>query len=317
MLPLLMRNLILKKAQDLGFIAAGFSKPGKPLYFDFLKSWIAAEKHADMAWIERHLDLREDPSLLLKNCRAIISLAFPYPAAKPATPDGYTVSRYALPDKPDYHDRLRYLCREITQVIRENREDAKTRICVDSAPIMERSFALSSGIGFIGKNNALIIPGHGSYLYLCEILTTAAIDFPEAQPLEYQCGSCTRCIDACPTGALEGPFSLDASKCISYLTIECTTSLPKGLGGKMGRCFFGCDRCQEACPFNGDTGPTEILLPRLDALLSMEENVFERRFGKTALSRASSHKLKENIRAVKYTGPKVSKADNDQAPTDS
>jgi epoxyqueuosine reductase len=293
-----MREWILKKARDLGFIAVGFSRPGTPPYFDFLKSWIASGKHGDMAWFERRLDIREDPTRLLKNCRTVISLAFPYPAAKPATPDGYTVSRYALPDKPDYHDRLRSLCREIAQVIRENREDAKTRTCVDSAPIMERSFALSSGMGFIGKNNALIIPGHGSYLYLAEILTTAAIDFPKAESMESQCGSCTRCIEACPAGALTKPFDLDARKCLSYLTIEYKGVVSVELGKKMGRCFFGCDRCQEVCPFNGDMGSTEISLPGLEAFLAMEEDVFEKRFGKTALSRPGLNKLKENIRAL-------------------
>ncbi len=298
-----MHDLILRKALDLGFIAVGFSRPGTPLYFDFLKSWIAAGKHADMAWFERHLDLREDPALLLKNCRTMISLAFPYPEAKPATPDGHTVSRYAQPDKPDYHDRLRRLCRQIARVIHENRKGAKTRICVDSAPIMERSFALCSGLGFIGKNNALIIPGHGSYLYLAEILTTAAIDFPEAQPMAPQCGSCTRCIEACPTGALEGPFSLNASKCLSYLTIEFKGPLPKGLGKKMGRCFLGCDRCQEVCPFNGDSGLTEVSLPPLKTLLAMEKDTFDKKYGNTALSRAGLGKLKENIGAVLSSFP--------------
>lgn len=293
-----MRELILKKARDLGFIAVGFSRPGTPPYFDFLKSWIASGKHGDMAWVERHLDLREDPIRLLKDCRTVISLAFAYPAAKPATPDGYTVSRYARPDKRDYHDRLRNFCREITQVIHENLEDAKTRICVDSAPIMERSFALSSGIGFIGKNNSLIIPGHGSYLYLAEILTTAAIDFPKAQPMPPRCGACTLCIEACPTGALKHPFDLDARKCLSYLTIEYKGTISPEFGEKMGRCFFGCDRCQEVCPFNGNGGLTDISLPRLEVLLTMEEDVFEERFGKTALSRAGLSKLKENIRAV-------------------
>ena len=293
-----MRELILKKAHDLGFIAVGFSSPGTPPYFDFLKSWIASGKHGDMAWLERYLDVREDPARLLENCRTVISLAFPYPADKPTTPDGYTVSRYARPDKPDYHDRLRHLCRELTQVIHENREDAKTRTCVDSAPIMERSFALSSGIGFIGKNNALIIPGHGSFLYLAEILTTAAMDYPEVEPMESQCGSCTRCIEACPTGALKNPFDLDARKCLSYLTIEYKGVVSVGLGEKMCRCFFGCDRCQEVCPFNGDTGSTQISLPGLEAFLAMEEDVFEEKFGKTALSRPGLNKLKENIRAM-------------------
>ena len=303
-----MHELIHKKARELGFIAVGFSRPGTPPYFDFLKAWIASNKHGDMAWLERHLDLRENPSRVLKDCQTVISLAFPYPAAKPATPDGYTVSRYAQPDQRDYHDRLRNLCRQITRVIREKRGNARTRICVDSAPVMERSFALSSGMGFIGKNNALVIPGHGSFLYLAEILTTAPIDFPKAEPMTSRCGSCTRCIEACPTGALKMPFDLDARKCLSYLTIEYKGRVSQELGKNMGRCFFGCDRCQEVCPFNGDTGRTEISMPGLGALLNMDEDTFQKRFGKTALSRAGLNKLKENIRAVMSSGPEKGKA---------
>lgn len=293
-----MVSAIAQKARDLGFIAVGFSRPGRPLYFDFLKSWIAAGKHGDMTWLERHIDLKENPCRLLEGCRTVISLAFPYPSAKPSTPDGYTVSRYARPDKVDYHDRLRQKCRALARLLERTNDGCRNRICVDSAPIMERSFALSAGIGFIGKNNALIIPGQGSYQYLAEILTTAALDFPDAEPMETQCGTCNLCLEACPTGALSSPFDLDARKCLSYLTIEHKGPLSKKSGEKMGRCFFGCDRCQEVCPFNRDRASVDVTLPSAPTLLAMDKEGFKNRFGKTALSRPGLEKVKDNLRAL-------------------
>ena len=294
-----MLSYFTKKARELGFIAIGFSRPGEPLYFNEFMAWLRKRKHADMAWIERHTDLRKDPAGLLRGCGTIISLAFPYESKKPGTPDGFTVSRYSRPALEDYHDELRFLCRDLAGVIEKKYPGSKTRICVDSAPILERSLACLGGIGFIGKNNMLIIPDYGSFFFLAEILTTAPIDFPGSEPMENGCGSCTLCVDACPTGALEKPFSLDASKCLSYLTIETKGEVQRELGEKMGDCFFGCDQCQEACPFNEGKSSAEISLPPTDEILLMEDADFKERFGRTAIARAGLEKLKSNIRAIK------------------
>jgi epoxyqueuosine reductase len=175
----------------------------------------------------------------------------------------------------------------------------KTRICVDSAPIVERSFAFTSGIGFIGKNNMLIIPGYGSYVFLVEVLTTALLKYFDAERFENQCGTCTRCMDACPSGALERPYHLDASKCLSYLTIERQGAVDGETGGRMGNCFFGCDICQEVCPFNKGGSPIDPSLPATDELLDMGEKEFKDRYGKTAFARVGLEKLKSNIRAVR------------------
>jgi epoxyqueuosine reductase len=277
---------IVQKALELGFIALGISRPGRPLYFDHFKAWLADHKNADMAWLERNIHLREDPSRLFKGCRTILSLAYPYPSRKPCTQDGFTVSRYSRPDKEDYHAGLRRRCKELGRMIADVHEGARTRICVDSAPILERSFACASGIGFIGRNNVLIIPGHGSYLYLAEILTTAALTFSPVDPMDTQCGECTRCLDACPTGALEKPF-------------EHAGPLTAGTGKKMGDCFFGCDRCQEVCPFNGGDPSTKISMPSTGAFLGMDRETFRRDYGNTAFSRAGLEKMKRNIRAVR------------------
>ena len=290
---------IIKKARELGFIAAGFSLPARPLHFDHFKAWLADGKNADMRWLERNIPLREDPCKLFKGCRAILSLAYPYPSEKPVTPDGFAVSRYAQPDEPDYHDRLRRLCSPLARMIEEAYEGSRTRICVDSAPILEKSFACAAGMGFMGKNNLFIIPGHGSYLYLAEILTDAPLPVTPASPMEGQCGSCRRCLEACPTGALEDPFCLDACRCLSYLTVEHTGALPPETGKKMGNCFFGCDRCQEVCPFNRVEETTRVSLPSAESLLEMDEEAFKERFAGTAFSRAGAEKLKGNIRAVR------------------
>ena len=282
----------------MGFIGIGFSSPSRPVFFDQFISWLSAHKNADMSWLERNVHLREDPSRLLEGCRTIISLACPYPAGKPSTTDGLTVSRYSRPDHIDYHDRLKKLCKNIVKALKEYDSGCSTRICIDSAPLLERSIAWSSGIGFIGKNNMLIITGAGSYFYLAEIFTSIPLDFPSPQIIENQCGSCTLCLDACPTGALEKPFSINASRCLSYLTIEHKGQAGQAEGVKMGDCFFGCDKCQEACPFNGHKDSKEVLLPSSEEILEMQEQEFIRRFGKTSFKRAGLEKIKGNIKAI-------------------
>jgi len=289
----------IEKAKSLGFTAVGFSHPGAPLFFDQFRAWIAAGKQGDMNWIGRRMELRENPGKLLEGCRAVITLAHPYSSRKPFTPDGFAASRYTEPGRADYHDRLRLLAKTLTQSIVEDHPGTRIRVCVDSAPILERSLAYASGIGFIGKNNMLIIPGQGSYFFLTEILTTAPLEFSKAETMENQCGSCNLCVEACPAGALEMPFSLNASKCLSYLTIEHGGEVDSKTGKKMGDCFFGCDVCQEVCPFNEETALRNISLPSTEEMLRMKEKDFEERFGKTAFARAGLEKIQSNIRAIK------------------
>ncbi len=293
---------LIQQANDLGFIAVGFSRPGIPLFFDRFCAWIAEGKQGGMAWLARHLGLRKDPSRLLKGCRTIISLAYPYSPRKPCTPDGLSTARYTEPRKRDYHDRLRSQAKKLADSLRDAFPGARTRICVDSAPLLERSFACQSGIGFIGKNTQFMVPGHGSYLFLAEILTTAALPFSPATPMENGCGSCTRCLDACPTGALEAPYRLNADRCLSYRTIEDKERVDGATGQKMGSCFFGCDVCQEVCPLNGNPAPEEVVLPSTANILNMTDDAFEEAWGKTAFARAGLEKIKDNIRAMHRAG---------------
>ncbi|MEW6666974.1 MAG: tRNA epoxyqueuosine(34) reductase QueG [Thermodesulfobacteriota bacterium] len=295
-----------ERAKALGFVAIGFLEPQRPPHFDQFLAWLARRKHGGLAWLDKNTELREHPEKLLEGCRAILSMAYPYPARRPATPDGFTVARYADPSREDYHLRLPSLCREMVKDLEEAFPGCRSRILVDSAPILERSIAHASGLGFLGKNNLLIVPGHGSFLYLCEILTTAPLQFPPAETVDCLCGDCSRCLEACPAGALESPFTLDVARCLSYLTVEHRGELVLDAGSRMNGCFLGCDRCQEACPYNGPAEAVRISLPPAYEILAMDKQEFKRRFRKTALARAGIERLKRNIRAIQISGRRPS-----------
>jgi epoxyqueuosine reductase len=288
-----------EQAKTLGFIAVGFSRPHRPAYFDSFLSRLADRKNGDMTWLERNLDVREDPSKLLEGCQTIISLAYPYPNARHETEDGYRVARYADPSREDYHFRLKKLGEDLFEWIQKDYPGSRARVCVDSSPIQEKSIAWQSGLGFIGKNTLLVIPGYGSYLFLVEILTTAPLQYPVIEPMADQCGACTACMEACPTGALEKPYHLNALKCLAYLTIEHKGDIPPALGPMMKKCFLGCDRCQEACPFNKHALTTNVSMPSADEILHMGEEDFKNRFGRTSLARPGMEKIKSNLRAAR------------------
>jgi epoxyqueuosine reductase len=292
-------DFIRRKAKDLGFVAAGFCRSGTPPFFAQYKRWVDTAKYADMTWLKTHTHLKADPGHVLAGCRRVVTLAYPYPRKKPCTTDGLTVSRYARPTEPDYHGAIKKRAKALVALISEKYPTSRSRICVDSAPVLERGFAFATGIGFIGKNNMLIRPGHGSYLFLAEILTTARFPFPEPGPIETLCGPCRRCVEACPTGALEEPFFMNPEKCLSYLTIEKKGPIPMALWEKMGDCFFGCDVCQEVCPFNQGIDERVECLPSSEIFLAMDQPAFDERFGTSAFARAGLEKIKGNIRAAR------------------
>jgi epoxyqueuosine reductase len=285
-------------ARDLGFIAVGFCRSGPPPFLAEYNRWVDAGKYGEMEWLRKHRELKADPGNVLEHCATVIMLAYPYGAEKPCTPGGLTAARYTRPLEPDYHESIKATAQPLLGLISKEYPGERSRICIDSAPLLERGFAWAVGIGFIGKNNMLIIPGHGSYLFLAELLTTALLPIPAPKRMVTLCGSCRRCVDACPTGALEGPFSLNAEKCLSYLTVEKKGPIDSETGKKMGECFFGCDVCQEVCPFNRDGGKRLECLPPAGTLLHMNRKTFEARFGKTVFARAGLDKIKSNIRAV-------------------
>jgi len=294
-----MRSILKTRARELGFIDIGLVRPTQPPFFDAFIAWISFQNHGGMKWLERNVDRRKDPTRLLAGCQTIITLAYPYSSIIPTTPEGLRIARYSQFPDDDYHHRLRQLGKKMIAVIEEQYPESRNRFCVDSAPILERSLAYAAGLGFFGKNNSLIRPGYGSYFYLAEILTTADFDFSPGRSLESQCADCHLCLDACPTGALEKPYTIKATKCLSYLTIEDKREIEEEFAAKMGDCFFGCDRCQEVCPYNKEhPSQKEILLPSREALRSMKEEEFETRFGRTVLGRAGLAKIQSNLRII-------------------
>jgi epoxyqueuosine reductase len=287
------------RAKALGFSGIGLSRPQRPPFFDHFERRLNDGCFGDMHWLVNHLDIRADPTRLLEGCRTILSLAYPYSGSRPSTVDGLFTARYTEPWRQDYHPRLRRLAKEVAQTFIPSYAGCRIRVCVDSAPILERSFAFLSGLGFIGKNNMLIIQDLGSYFFLAEILTDAPLPIPESEPIQDRCGSCMQCVDACPTGALAGPWRLDASRCLSYLTIEHKGSLDALTGRRMDQTFFGCDVCQAVCPFNGGRDDPVRCLPASDEILKMTEADFKKRFGETSLARGGLERLKTNLRALK------------------
>ncbi|MDE5608201.1 MAG: tRNA epoxyqueuosine(34) reductase QueG [Muribaculaceae bacterium] len=246
------RRIIIDLARQSGIDRIGFAEatPVTPEQTDHYSSWLKASLHAGMDYLERYPDIRTDPRLLLPGARTVISCAISYWHAEEQLPDSPRIAQYAHGD--DYHDVVRRILSPVADEI-ARRWGAETRICVDTAPIHERYWALRSGIGFRGRNGLVIAPGIGSYFFLGEIITTHP--FLPTEPLATGlCDDCGRCIRECPGHALRGDGTLDCSRCMSYLTIEYRGDFPEGF--HTGRRLAGCDRCQQVCPHNASPQPT-------------------------------------------------------------
>ncbi|MCG3178790.1 MAG: Epoxyqueuosine reductase [Phycisphaerae bacterium] len=252
--------LVKRLAREAGFWRAGVTSAAPVGRADFLHNWLVAGHAGKMDYLARHAELRDDPRRLLDGARSVICLAADYRDAGPDDREpcpagmGY-VARYAR--GRDYHDVLRKRAWRLVDRLREELDEGKgdsdgsfdARVCVDTAPLLEREFAARAGLGWIGKNTMLIDPASGSYCFLAEIVTTLQIA-PD-RPIEDHCGRCRRCLDACPTAAFPQSGVMDARRCISYLTIELRDEhLPSDLAGPIGSHLFGCDICQSVCPFN-------------------------------------------------------------------
>lgn len=269
-----------------------------------MRQWLARGKHGSMEYLARHADLKADPSQLLEGVSCAIMVADLYATrndAPESTPKGHgRVARYARGG--DYHKalkkRLHALCDELAQ----RWPGTRTRAFVDTAPVHERELALAAGLGWIGKHTLLIQPRVGSWMLLGGVLTTLELDANEREEPDH-CGTCTRCIDACPTSAIT-PYSVDASRCIGYLTIERREAIPTGLERGMGEWIFGCDICQEVCPHNsprsGDVGePNAAYASRrasfdLAEVLGWDEESRRSAFAGTAMKRATLGMMRRN-----------------------
>lgn len=288
---------------EAGAAAVGFATAG-PVSEDEdrrLRGWLAAGHHAGMAWMERHADLRRNLDNVLPGTRTVISLAFPYAPERERPSDLPYLSRYAY--GTDYHEAIRSL---LTAVLEQTNILSSCRICIDSAPVSERFWAIRAGIGYRGNNGALIVPGIGPEVFLAEILTT--IEFEPDSPSNAECLHCGACLRACPTGALQADGSIDCRRCISYLTIEhrgpwtdpdaiAAMSTPAGRTS-----LFGCDRCITACPLRNNTSSPHTWNQPLPAMLALtpsdipaRQSEFKRRFAHTALLRPGLQNLLRNI----------------------
>ncbi|MCS7306720.1 MAG: tRNA epoxyqueuosine(34) reductase QueG [Thermoguttaceae bacterium] len=237
------------EARQLGFDLVGVCPAGPPPHLKAFQQWLQAGYAGQMHYFHRRVLAYEHPRFLLKGVRSLVMLGMNYRTVEPqATATGQgRISRYAWGS--DYHELIRRRLRRLAQWLVQQVPEAKVRGVVDTAPLLERSFAQQAGLGWIGKNTVLIHPRLGSYLFLAGLLTTVELVYDE--PFDRQhCGRCQACLDACPTGALVAPYVLDARRCISYLTIELRQMPPQELRLKMGDWLFGCDRCQEVCPWN-------------------------------------------------------------------
>ena len=302
---LLCSRRVKELAREEGFSACGLSEaaPVSAERAEEIRAWLAAGRNGSMDYLARNVDKRLDPRLLLDGARTIVSLAVNYSPTDGTEGESLHLARYAC--GTDYHDVVKAMLRRLLSRLGLS-EGVDTRAFVDTAPIDEKYWAQQSGLGWRGRNCQLIIPGAGSFFFLGELLTTHPADCYDA-PAVSRCGTCRACLDACPTGALCGDGTMDARRCLSYLTIESRDSLPEGTGAKMGGCFYGCDRCGEVCPWNrrfARRTDVEELLPR-PALLAMGREDWQRLtqeeytqlFRKSAVKRAKFSGLTRNIAA--------------------
>lgn len=293
-----------QQAHALGFEACGVARahPVDRQAVSRYDRWLAQGRNGCMEWAARHRDLRDDPEGLLPGARSVIVVAMNYYPAKTQPSEAPQFAYYAY--GRDYHEVVRSRLMSLAAWL-EQKSPCRTRVCVDSAPIRERYWAQQAGLGFIGLNNALILPGRGSYYFLGIVLTTLELE-PDV-PCELSCGECRACIEACPAGALTGEGAVDARRCLSCLTIEHRGELPRWVGGVLGRRVFGCDECQKCCPHNRHAKPTTIpeLQPTDDFLaltreriIQMQQAEFSRLFSHSAVRRAKLAGLQRNANLI-------------------
>lgn len=288
-----------REAEALGFHGLAVAAVPVALRADYYESWIAAGKHGTMAWMERNNDRRLHPDRLIPaaEARSIIVLAMNY--YQPDPERGYRIAKYALGD--DYHN---FMLRRLKRLCRILRDDygGEQRPYVDTGPLLEKPIAEAAGLGWQGKSTILIEPKRGTWSFLANIVTT--LDLPTGEKGKDRCGSCTRCIDVCPTRAITAPYQLDASKCISYLTIEHDGSIPEAYREAIGDRLYGCDECLDVCPWNkwavptGEPKFTPRELPGLREMLHWDEDTFRARMQGSPMRRLKRHRFRRNICVV-------------------
>ncbi|MGV3502214.1 MAG: tRNA epoxyqueuosine(34) reductase QueG [Adhaeribacter sp.] len=293
--------LIKRKAAELGFMYCGISRA------EFLEeeaprleNWLRRQMHGQMHYMENHFDKRLDPRLLVEGAKSVVSLLLNYYPAEKQNPQAYQISKYAYGQ--DYHFVIKDKLKSLLQHIRQEVGEVDGRVFVDSAPVLDKAWAKKSGLGWVGKNANLITPGAGSFYFIAELIIDLELDYDG--PIKDYCGTCTKCLDACPTQAITEPYVVDGSRCISYYTIELKDKIPEGARGKFKDWVFGCDICQDVCPWNRFSRPHQepafTLNPALqdlprEAWREMTEEVFREVFKKSAVKRTGFNGLMRNI----------------------
>ncbi|MES2559814.1 MAG: tRNA epoxyqueuosine(34) reductase QueG [Bacteroidota bacterium] len=294
--------LIKQKAAELGFSFCGVSKATfLEQEAPRLERWLADGMQGKMQYMENYFDKRLDPRLLVAGAKSVVSFLYNYYSdIKQVDENAPRISKYAYGE--DYHVVVKDKLHELLQYIRETIGEVDGRAFVDSAPVLERAWALNSGLGWVGKNTNIINKGKGSFFFLSELIIDLELDYDK--PATDHCGTCTACIDACPTGAIVEPYKVDGSKCISYFTIELKDAIPPAMKGTFDNWMFGCDVCQDVCPWNRFSKPnTEKRFEPGEAILDMKkqdwleitEDVFQRVFKKSPVKRTKYNGLKRNI----------------------
>jgi epoxyqueuosine reductase len=292
-----LKEFIRERAHELGFVACGMTTAEPLECGDLLADWVAGRRHGRMDYLERDIERRVRPQSLMPHARSVIVVAYPYSPVRVHDPDWRTrltgrVAAYAL--GRDYHgvlaERLAVLCEQLHRA-----GASRTRPHVDFGPLVEKDLARRAGIGWYGHNTNVLTKTQGSFLVLGCVVTDLALD-PDPPFVDAHCGTCRSCIPACPTGALDSPPTIDASRCISYLTIELRGPIPTSLRPLMGNWVFGCDDCQTVCPWNlpTETPPSSVSRPALLDLLGQSEEAFAADFGTTALARTKRRGLARN-----------------------
>jgi epoxyqueuosine reductase len=298
-------RLIKQRAFELGFEACGISRA------DFLEeeaprleNWLNQHMHGQMEYMANHFDKRLDPRKLVEGAKSVISLTYNYfPSSQLPEEDNYKISKYAY--GKDYHYVVKDKLKDLMAYIQEQIGEVSGRAFVDSAPVMDKAWAKKSGLGWVGKNSNLISKQHGSFFFIAELILDLDLEYDG--PVKDYCGTCTRCIDACPTDAIVDPYVVDGSKCISYFTIELKEQIPEEVKGKFENWIFGCDICQNVCPWNRfakpHSEPEFMPHPDMEHMRKQDweeitEDVFNVLFKKSPLKRAKLEGLKRNIRFV-------------------
>jgi epoxyqueuosine reductase len=288
----------------LGFLDCGASKA------DFLaeeaprlENWLKNQSHGEMQYMENHFDKRLDPRLLVPGTKTVISLLYNYFPTHQQPKDVPQISKYAYGH--DYHEVIKKKLFEFSSNIKEQFGELNIKACVDSAPVMDRAWAKRSGLGWIGKNSNLINKGNGSFFFIAELILDIELIYDH--PIKDYCGKCTRCIEACPTDAIVQPYVVDGSKCISYFTIELKNEIDAQMSGKFDNWIFGCDVCQDVCPWNRFSKPNneiefkplqEILRMNLDDWKNIEEETFKKVFRNSPIKRTKYKGMMRNLKFI-------------------